>query len=168
MFVTVDQGHGWGFRYFHSAWIALPLLGAAALTRKNETGPADDSLNTSDLRAFVTACAVLSLVIGVGQRTAQIHEFISDDLAEVPAYTGSERRVVFIDASTGYYGVDLVQNDPWLRGNVIRMLGQSTAADAAVVHQHFPEFHLVYEDIHGTVWSQAQPTLAATPHRARK
>ena len=31
-FVPFDQGHGWGFRYFHSAWMTLPVLAAAALT----------------------------------------------------------------------------------------------------------------------------------------
>src|SRR2546430_11346262 len=32
LFVPYDQGHGWGFRYFHSAWMTLPVLAAAALT----------------------------------------------------------------------------------------------------------------------------------------
>jgi hypothetical protein len=31
--VPVDQGHGWGYRYFHSAWMALPLLATAAIFR---------------------------------------------------------------------------------------------------------------------------------------
>ena len=26
--VPFDQGHGWGARYFHSAWLVLPLLAA--------------------------------------------------------------------------------------------------------------------------------------------
>ena len=29
--VPVDQGHGWGYRYFHSVWMALPLLATAAM-----------------------------------------------------------------------------------------------------------------------------------------
>ena len=29
LFVPFDQGHGWGFRYFHSVWFALPVLAFA-------------------------------------------------------------------------------------------------------------------------------------------
>jgi len=30
IFIPVSQGHGWGFRYFHSAWFILPVLAAGA------------------------------------------------------------------------------------------------------------------------------------------
>jgi hypothetical protein len=140
LFVPMDQGHGWGFRYFHSAWLALPLLGAAS--------PQD-----IQTRSLVVGCALLTLVFGVGFRAWQIHDFMADDLAQVPAYSGTGRRVIILDPVNAYYGADLVQNDPWLRGNVIRMITRGRAEDEAMMQAYFPELHKVYGDAHGAVWS---------------
>ena len=43
LFVWADQGHGWGFRYFHSAWLALPLLATAFLYSSKTQPPAADA-----------------------------------------------------------------------------------------------------------------------------
>lgn len=32
--VRYTQGHGWGYRYFHSAWGVLPILATGALLKK--------------------------------------------------------------------------------------------------------------------------------------
>src|SRR5207237_7328643 len=39
VFVPYDQGHGWGYRYFHAAWGVLPLLAAGALEQPRAVGP---------------------------------------------------------------------------------------------------------------------------------
>jgi hypothetical protein len=75
------------------------------------------------------------------------------DQQQVPAYAGTERRVVLIDASHSFYGQDLVQNDPWLRGNVIRMISHGETADATMMREQFPNMRRVYQDSHGSVWS---------------
>jgi hypothetical protein len=93
------------------------------------------------------------LTFGVGFRAWQIHDFITDDLAQMPAYSGTERQVIILDPITTYYGGDLVQNDPWLRGNVIRMITRGKAEDEAMMRAYFPDMHRVYSDVHGTVWS---------------
>jgi hypothetical protein len=80
------------------------------------------------------------------------------DMQQVPAYAGAERRVVLIDASHSFYGQDLVQNDPWLRGRVIRMFSHGETADAAMMRDQFPDMHRVYQDEHGSVWSAASPS----------
>jgi hypothetical protein len=143
LFVPLDQGHGWGFRYFHSAWLALPLLAAG-------------SLRAGETRLFVVKCALATLVLGVGLRAWQMHDFIARDLRQLPAYTGNERRVVILDPSFAYYGPDLVQNDPWLRTNEIRMITAGRAEDAAMLHEHFNNLHQVYADRYGSVWSSAR------------
>jgi hypothetical protein len=104
-------------------------------------------------RALVVGCALLTLVFGVGFRAWQVHDFIADDLAQMPAYSGTERRVIILDPTTAYYGADLVQNDPWLRGTVIRMISRGKADDEAMMQAYFPDLHRVYGDVHGTVWS---------------
>jgi hypothetical protein len=159
LFVPLDQGHGWGFRYFHSAWIALPILAAAALkpgSPEDRAGLFEDS----GTRTFVTACALMMLVGGTGFRALQMHGFIVRQQNQMPAYSGTERRVVIIDSRVSFYGRDLIQNDPWLRGGVIRMVSHGSPADAQMMHEQFPDLHQVYSDRFGSVWSAA---AAAAP-----
>jgi hypothetical protein len=157
--VPADQGHGWGYRYFHSAWMALPLLATAALFRPartpREASSPERLFEDSETKDFVAACIILTLVFGVGFRAWQLQDFIARDVSQVPQYQGTERRVVILDGRFSFYGADLVQNDPWLRGNEIRMYSHGAAADEQMMTQYYPELHRVYADRHGTVWSQA-------------
>ena len=111
----------------------------------------------SETKRFVAACILLTLVFGVGFRAWQLQDFMARDVSQVPQYTGTERRVVILDGSHSFYGADLVQNDPWLRGNEIRMYSHGAAADEHMMAQYYPELHRVYADRHGTVWSRALP-----------
>lgn len=158
-FVPVDQGHGWGYRYFHSAWMALPLLATAALFRPapapRQAASQTRLFEDSGTRDFVAACILLTLVFGLGFRAWQMQEFVARDASQVPQYTGAERRVVILDTRFSFYGADLVQNDPWLRENEIRMYSHGAAADERMMTQYYPELHKVYADRHGTVWSRA-------------
>lgn len=162
-FVPVDQGHGWGYRYFHSAWMALPLLATSALFGmvriRAEGHPKALVFEDDQTKSFVATCILLSLLIGVGFRAWQIQDFMARDLSQVPPYAGTERRVVILDDRHSFYGADLVQNDPWLRGNEIRMYSHGAAADEQMMAQYFPELHRVYTDRYGTVWSRAAPVV---------
>jgi hypothetical protein len=156
--VPMDQGHGWGYRYFHSAWVALPLLATAALFRPVRA-PGRASTPTrlfedGETKSFVAACILLTLIFGIGFRAYQLQEFISRDISQVPRYKGTERRVVILQGRFSFYGADLVQNDPWLRENEVRMYSHGAAADEQMMAQYYPELHKVYADRYGTVWSQ--------------
>jgi hypothetical protein len=163
--VPVDQGHGWGYRYFHSAWVALPLLATAALFRPARTTEKADSptqlFEDGETKGFVAACILLTLVLGVGFRAWQLQDFVARDIADLPQYKGTERRIVIIDHRFSFYGADLVQNDPWLRGNEIRMYSHGAAADEQIMARYYPELHRVYADRYGTVWSQASAPSGA-------
>jgi hypothetical protein len=164
VFFPSDQGHGWGNRYFHSAWMALPLLATAALyrplgrsTAATEAAGAGGQLFAGpDTRSYVTTCILLTLIFGVGLRAWQMQAFMAADLNQLPHYHGTERRVVIVNYAGSFYGGDLVQNDPWLRGNVIRMLTHGPAEDSKMMAQNYPTWHKVYGDRFGTVWSQAK------------
>ncbi len=151
VFFPADQGHGWGYRYFHSAWVALPLLATAAMYRPvgvNRT-PQDSRdrrgtiFEDAETRSYVGACIVLTLVFGVGFRAWQMQNFIADDLNQLPHYKGTEPRVVILDTRLSFYGADLVQNDPWLRGNVIRMFSHGATEDQQMMAQYYPTLHRV-------------------------
>jgi hypothetical protein len=104
----------------------------------------------------VVACALLTLTLGIGFRALQIRQFVSQMMHQEPSYAGTERRVVIIDPMLSFYGMDLVRNDPWLRGNLTRMISHGRTTDARMMAHYFPEMHKVYADPFGTVWSTAQ------------
>jgi hypothetical protein len=160
LFFPLDQGHGWGNRYFHPAWMALPLLATAALFRPVGTDPAAQApggptrtFEDPQTRIYVAACILLTLVFGVGQRALQMQSFMAYDLNQLPHYQGGERRIVILDPNIGFYTGDLVQNDPWLRGNEIRMMSHGRAEDRALMAQYYPDTHQVYADHISAVWS---------------
>jgi hypothetical protein len=163
LFVPVDQGHGWGFRYFHSAWLALPLLAAGALQKTGQTEKTGYRTLFEDAgtRAFVVACAALMLVWGNGWRAYQIHSFISMNLAQLPGVVGNPQRVVIIDPRALFYGMDLVRNDPWLRGKAIGMMSHGATADAAMMREQFPQMRRVSASPAGTVLVGPRPGVVA-------
>jgi hypothetical protein len=80
------------------------------------------------------------------------------DVGQVPQYRGAERRIVIIDDRFSFYGADLVQNDPELGGSETRMYSHGAAADEQMMARYYPEFHKVYADRFGTVWSKMSPS----------
>ncbi len=175
LYVPVDQGHGWGFRYFHSAWLALPLLAAGAL-QKSGRGSEEISqpskigrgsiFEDAETRTFLVACALLTLVCGNGWRAYQIHSFISMNLAQLPVYEGKQHRVVIIDPHVLFYGMDLVRNDPWLRGGVVGMITHGNTADAAMMQAQFPQMRRVVAGPSGSVWAaDSQQAAVGGPDR---
>ncbi len=161
VFFPPDQGHGWGYRYFHSAWMALPLLATAAMFRPGMSlesaraqAPKYPLFEDPESRSYVTACILLTLLFGVGFRAVQIQQFMAADLRQLPHYAGTEPRVVIIDPTLSFYGGDLVQNDPWLRDNEIRMFTHGRAEDRQMMIENYPRMHVVFADHRGWVWSE--------------
>ena len=144
LFVRFDQGHGWGYRYFHSAWGTLPLLAAAALSR-----PLSDSRR---LRRLVATAALLSLLAGNGLRFGQVHQFIERHLAQVATAPGDQPQVRFIDLDSGFYVVDLIQNDPFLEAPVWTLISHGPRRDAAMMRSAFPGSRLAVDLGNSTAW----------------
>jgi hypothetical protein len=144
--IRFSQGHGWGARYFHSAWLVLPLLAAAALKREPQDARADP------LPGYVAACAALSLVVLTSFRALQVEQFISRHLAQLPSAPAADARVLIVNPAGGYYAWDLPQNDPFLRNQPIRLTSAGAAPDAAMMAARFPAYRLLGSDRRGTVW----------------
>jgi hypothetical protein len=144
--IRFSQGHGWGARYFHSAWIVLPLFAAAALKRQPEEVRGDP------LPGYVAACALLSLVVLTAFRSLQVEQFISRHLAQLPSTGAGEARVLIVNPAGGYYAWDLPQNDPFLRNRPIRLTSMNVQRDTAMMAERFPEYRLLGIDRRGAVW----------------
>src|SRR5581483_1978395 len=130
LFVPYDQGHGWGYRYFHSAWGALPLLAAGALESTSLAAP---------VRRLAVGAALLSLVLCTSLRFAQVRSFMDAHLSQLPTAAAERgREVIFVDPRRGSYSVDLVQNVPFLDNDRWILLSHGDAQDARFMHAFFP------------------------------
>jgi len=145
LFVPYDQGHGWGYRYFHSAWGTLPLFAAAALSA---TVPRREALRRTMLAAGLASVVVLN-----GLRLAQVRAFIDGQLAQIPpAAPGAGFEVVFVHIDAGYYSVDLVQNDPFLRGRRWVLISRGRREDERWIQRTFPSAQLRSRTPVADVW----------------
>jgi hypothetical protein len=139
--VPFDQGHGWGARYFHSAWLVLPLLAVRALRAPNAA-----------LSGYLAGCALLSLVFLTSLRALQVEQFIDRHLAQLPAAAGGEAKVLILDGRNSYYGWDLVRSDPFFRDEVKVFMSRGAERDAAMMATRYPAYRLLASDKYGWAW----------------
>jgi hypothetical protein len=144
-FVVFDQGHGWGNRYFHSAWGVLPILAAGAF--------AGGAGAREKLTAFAGAAAVLSLLLLVPYQLYQIDHFIGRHLAQLPAPRRPGNDVIFVNPAGGFYVGDMIQNDPELRDPDLRMFSYGPRRDAALVRRFWPHAVEVDWGPYGEEWN---------------
>ena len=130
LFVPFDQGHGWGYRYFHSAWGVVPILAACALTGRSDAG--------RGLVTFAGAVAVLSLLMLVPFQLMQIDVFITRHLAMLPAAKRPGGNVYFIDFRSGYYIADMIQMDPTLRSEDLYLATLGSQLDEQLIQRNWP------------------------------
>ena len=156
LFVPLSGGHGWGFRYFHSAWFVLPVLAAAALAPRS-TDASKSEHPTGGLTGYSQAAALGGLLVMVPYFAWQVQSFISAHLAQAPVADHGSARVVIISPFMQYYAQDLVQNDPFLRQSTIRMASRGRPADARMMAEHFPDLVLLGKDYRGSVWGYEDP-----------
>jgi hypothetical protein len=148
--VRFDQGHGWGYRYIHSAWFVLALLAGAFLAAR-----AGES--RSELGAMAAWGIVLSLVFANSLRAIQVDSYISRHLAQVPPLSHpadpARPEVVFIDIRRGFYTHDMVQNDPFLRVPRITMVLELGPGQAELMANRFPAYRKSAEGPWGELWT---------------
>jgi hypothetical protein len=130
LFVRFDQGHGWGYRYFHSAWGAIPILAGCAMTDRSEA--------KRRLVSFAGAAAVLNLVVVMPFQMHEISEVISQHLAQIPPAKRPGNNVYFIHPRGGFYVADMVQIDPLLRDRDLLLVSHGADFDAQLIRQNWP------------------------------
>ncbi|MFA7281782.1 MAG: hypothetical protein WC100_16985 [Sterolibacterium sp.] len=129
--IPVNQGHGWGDRYSHSALGLLPVLAAAWICHVSTR----DNPNRTLLPTIAKA-ALLSLFLMTVLRAWQIGSFMSQHLAQLPPYPEGKPSIIFVRG--GYYGMDLVQNDPWLRRQPRIFVSHGQSEDIALAQRLLP------------------------------
>lgn len=145
--VPFDQGHGWGYRYFHSAWGTLPVLAAFAMR--------DDQTKRGRVALIKTvgAIAIASLLFGNALRFYQVDTFIERHLAQIPAQPSANRTITFIQLKGGYYRRDLVQNGPLLSNRDLMMVDMGHDRNSAVADGFSHSAELIAKGEWGERWS---------------
>lgn len=127
-FFYLDQGHGWGYRYFHgtlSCLILVAVAGWEALVEKIGRRPA---------RNFLTFALLASLLIALPLRCYQAETFIRPFARAAEAVHSTNAAVVGIDPRAAWYAADLIRNDPFLEHRpVVAALVSLTPAEVATL-----------------------------------
>jgi hypothetical protein len=145
VFFIFDQGHGWGYRYFHSAWGVVPILAACAMTAQPESN--------GRLAAFAGAAAMLNLMLVVPVQMMQIDGIIARHSAQLPEPQRPGNNVYFVHAPDGFYLADLVQSDPLLRADDLILFSRGPELDAKLRQQNWPMAVLVERSFGVEEWN---------------
>jgi len=148
-----DQGHGWGYRYFHSAWGTLPLLACALVATKKATGPKQ----FNPLACAAGTLAVSSLVLLNGLRLLQVDAFVQRHLSQLPALDRNRAQVCFVRPDEGYYSIDLVRNDPFLREKTVFVRSSGPEDEKRFIAEFYPGAVPRSADPGEAVWYLQQP-----------
>lgn len=132
--IRFSQGHGWGYRYFHPAWGALPILAAVGAAKLMSVP--GEGVRWSRTLAVLT---LGSLIAANGLRFYQMGSFMSDHLAQSPPRSSAGFELVMHN-DRGYYGHDLIQNDPWLRGTSVVTLASTKEEQSEVLSRFRDRF----------------------------
>jgi len=163
LFVIFDQGHGWGYRYFHSAWGVIPILAACAMTERPES--------KGRLAAFAGAAALLSLLLLVPYQMTQIDSMITRHLAQLPPVRRPGNNIYFVAVPGGFYSADLVQMDPFLRDEDLILNSRGPQLDAELRRQNWPTATLVGRGFRVEEWNlgpKDQRRLPSDSYGARR
>ena len=158
LFVRFDQGHGWGYRYFHSAWGVVPILAGCAMSQRS---PA----NTNRV-AFGGATAILSLLFLVPFQLNQIEQFISAHVAQIGPSRRPGNNIYFVHPLGGFYAADMVQFDPLLRDPDLFFVSHGAQLDAQLVSQNWPSATKVSSNRTADQWYIPEDRRVPIPGRS--
>jgi hypothetical protein len=131
LFVRFDQGHGWGYRYFHSAWGVVPILAGCAMADRSEIN--------GRLVSFAGATAILSLLVLIPLQMSQIDQFITQHLAQLAPPKRPGNNIYFIHPLGGNYLADMIQADPLLRNQDLLLVSHGAVLDTQMIQRNWPD-----------------------------
>lgn len=146
LFFPSGQTIGWGARYYHAAWGALPILAAILLT-----GPGADALRRT---ALMAALAGLVLIVPLQLANAYgIAQIVQAGDAKLPALAAPGTDLCFVDYSL-YENTSIpLEDNPSLSGRLV-FISEGPAADQALVDRRFPGARLVTRTSLGSCYSR--------------
>ena len=107
-FFYLDQGHGWGYRYFHGTLSCLILVAVAGWKALIEKA------GECRARNFLFVAMAVSLFIALPLRCYQAESFTRPYARAAETVHSMNAMVVGIDPHFAWYSADLIRNDPFL------------------------------------------------------
>jgi len=153
--VAFDQGHGWGYRYVHSAWGVLPILAGIFVAER---------MAAPDGERWRHCCGglVLAGLLVLPYFLWQAHANISENVRQVIAVPAQGYWAVFVTPQAGLYTGDVIQNFPG-RSRVLTLYSEGQDADRALIAHWYPGAQLVVDDSRGSAWRLCAPPLPLQP-----
>jgi hypothetical protein len=135
-FFFADQGHGWGYRYFHGTLSCLILVAVSGWEVLVESAGARRA------RSFLLAGVAVSLLAAFPLRCYQAETFVRPFARASEAIHSMNAEVVGIDPRFAWYSNDLIRNDPFLEDRpiivgLIDLNPQEVAALTQAGNAHF-------------------------------
>lgn len=159
-FVPFSQGHGWGYRYFHAAFGALPILAAVGIAKLAKIHSPD----WGSYRSQVAIVTLASLVLANGFHLAKTGAFVAAHLAQQPPQADARAphgRQIMFHNDLGYYANDLIQNHPWpLTAPAVHLLERphlDEQRQRRLVGRYFPGSYSVTRNRYGVTYTQNVP-----------
>jgi hypothetical protein len=112
-FFYLDQGHGWGYRYFHGTLCCLILVAVAGW------GVLVEKAGEPRARNFFCVALAVSFFIVLPLRCYQAESFIRPYANASEAIHSMNAKVVGLDPHLAWYSADLIRNDPFLEGRPV-------------------------------------------------
>ena len=108
IFFYLDQGNGWGYRYFHGTlgcFILVAVVGWESLVKR-----------VGSLRAkqFLLAGIAASLVVQLPLRCVQVEALVRPFAQTSEVIRASKVEIVGVNPLDAWYSADLIRNDPFL------------------------------------------------------
>lgn len=139
LFVRFDQGHGWGYRYIHPVWAALPLVAGLWLASASASG--------RRFGEIMIVAGLLATPVFLWQTRTTIDHALSFRLQP----EGPGDWIVFVSQTTGRYRGDLVQNADFPSPPLV-LASRGEREDRTLMAQHFPDAVEVVQDSRGSAW----------------
>lgn len=153
-FFPYDQGHGWGYRYVHSAWGLVPVAVGIFAVR---------GMTTSPQRSLI-ATAICAGLLATPMFMYTTNRTILTSIAQQPPLPAEGKSITFFSTERpALYTVDLVRNYPEDLGYTIRMLSKGSEADRALVQKIAGDATLVAASELGSSWSIPDSAHSASP-----
>ena len=148
--VRFDQGHGWGFRYLHQTWLAIPILGGFFLARAGETW-----------KKMAAILCVLSLLLVLPIRAGDMNSVFTSRQRFQPPAPPATPSITFVQEETP--SNVWIQNDPFLRTPHWMLRFGSPSKNAALARRFLQNAHLVGRGPWGETWTGTRFSRPGSP-----
>lgn len=148
-FIPFDQGFGWGYRYFHPAWLVLPLLATAFFVQRGKLA------SPSNGYVRLARAALLCLILLFPAKGLIMARYTGDHWDQLPPHHIASEEILFKNA-VGNWGYFVAQNPPDMQTTPTVFLSRGRRLDRIFLEKFFPGAELSGVSTYGTSYRVPQ------------